>query len=322
MRLTEFIRANLRYVIEVEPGSFIDTVVSKQPLILPNETNADLHTHPYIASVGELQDTLDVMVENNVDLCAITTHGKGDSREFDFWKVKKLIEENSLADILSYQELSYQDLGLAFQVTYKGKTMTFVGAYEMYVHLDGIQGRLDIISLMPERGFENAMKPELSFKESLRINQDYNAIVSVAHPYTIWDSYGPAGLFKFRLGAKDDRKRIAEEMFPQVDVVDLVSTNCAWMIRSDELVERDYLELRGRKPLANSDAHSTRHLTRKEMGRSGNIFVLHDYSTGAELRGQLRGNILSDDFRTYHNHSPSIQFLLAIALNKPAEGYP
>lgn len=313
MKLSEFIKANVKYFIETELGSFIDTVASRQPIISYDETNSDLHTHPYISSVNDLYDTLDVLVKNNVDICAITTHGKGDSREFDFWKVKKLIEK---ANLIS--KLDYDDKKTAFKITHKDKRLTFVGAYEMYVLLKGVKGRIDIVSLMPEKGFEKIAESGLEFEDYMKMNRDYGAIVIGAHPYTIWDPYGPKGFFKFKLATEDDRKRILDNLFSYVDSVDLVSTNCAWMVRSDELLQQDYQG----KPLANSDAHSTNHYTRNEIGRSGNIFRLENHITGDTLREQLRYRIISNSFRTYFNHSPSLQFLQAIVLNKPPKDFP
>lgn len=312
MNPLEFIVANAKYMANTLTGSFRDTVSAKQPRINDDEMIADLHAHPYISSADNLHQTLDILVKNNVDLLALTIHGKGDFREFDFWKVKGLIEKRNLEE-----GLGYVDKGDSFQLNHKGKTLTFIAGYEVYVSVDGIKGRIDIISLMPDKGFEKVIREGLTFEEYLQINKDHDAIVIAAHPYTIWDPYGLNGFFKFRLATGEDRKRIRETVFPKVHGVDLVATNAAWMVRSNELLQQDY----PRKPLANSDAHSPYNYTRKEIGRSGNIFELR-LNNKSNLKYLLRESITLGNFRTYLNYTPPLQFLLAIAFDKPPNGFP
>ena len=313
MQVLQPVMSTLSYLIETEPGSFVDTVPSVQQPIYEGETNSDLHVHPFISSQQDFQLTLEALVKHNFGLCAITTHGKPSPAEQDFWGVKKFFEDDELA-----KHLDYDDLGKAFQVTYQGKTLTFVGAYEMYVLLPGVHGTIDIVSLMPNQGFEHAVEHGLEFEEYLTMNNDYGAIIIGAHPYTIWDPYGPFGLLRFRLATEEDRKRITDNFFPLVVTVDLVSSNCLWMIKSNALLQQDYPG----KPLANSDAHAFDNYTRSEIGRSGNIFELEEYRDGDQLREQLRQKITSNHFTTYHNHSPLFRFLSGIVINQPPEHFP
>ncbi len=321
MKSSELVKAIFRYIKETEPGSFIDTVVSNQPVVSNNKINADLHTHPYISSISDLYDTLDILVKHNVDLCAITVRAKGDNKEFDFRNVKNLIEgKKNLAS-----KLDYGDHGKFFQVNYNDKTLRFVGAYETEVLLDGVNGKLHVVSLMPDLEFEEYTKDGRKLEECIKLSRDYGSIIIGAHPYTIWDPHGPKNIIKFRLATPDERKRINNQLFPVVDAVDLVSSNCLWMIKSSELLQGDLheinkqLEKEGYKIiplLGNSDARARSHYTRNEIGRSGNIFELSEYESDDELRAQLRNKIELNDFEKYFQHTPSLRFLYAVLRNK------
>jgi len=263
-----------------------------------------------------LYKTLNVLVKNNVGLCAITTHGDGSDNQLDFWKVKELIEKSDKAQVLNYE-----DLGLAFNLTYHDKKSTLVGAYEHGVLLSGINGRIDIISLMPDKGFEEEIKDGMNFDDYLKVSRRHNSIICGAHSYTIADPYGPFNFFKFRLASKDDRLRIMDHVFTQVDICDCVSTNCAWMTISNDLLGKDYKRVMKREPWYNSDAHATRRLTRNEIARAANIFILGTYNKGDELREKIREDTLSNQFNTYEGYSPSLQFVLGVALSEPPKRY-
>jgi len=313
MRPSEFILANAKYLADTVPGSILDTVAKKQPEIGEDETIADLHIHPYITSIDDLIDTMRVMKKNNVSLCAITTHGKGDSRERDYWTVRQMVKDDGI---------EHDDLYHAFRIDWQGTKLTFVGAYEMYTEVDGVGGRMDVVALMPDKGFEDSARAGMSFKDYADICDEYEALVIGAHPYTLWDPYGPGGFFRFRLATDDERSAMMESVFPRVLTVDMVASNAAWMVRSNDLLREDFLKCRMQRPLANSDAHSKNSYVRNEIGRAGNIFKLDRHENGADLREQLSNEISAGNFRTYLNYTPTVQFLISIAFDKPPKNFP
>jgi len=313
MKALDFIVANAKYFLTTVPGSLIDTVALKQPATGPRETIADLHVHPYITSIDDLADTMRIMKKNNVSMCAITTHGKGDSRERDYWTVRQMVKDDGI---------DHDDLHHAFRIDWQGTKLTFVGAYEMYTEVEGVKGRVDVVALMPDRGFEERAEPGMSFDDYVDICREYEALVIGAHPYTLWDPYGPGGFFRFRLATDDERSAMMENMFPKVLTVDRVASNAAWMVRSNELLMEDFWNSRMQKPLANSDAHSKNSYVRNEIGRAGNIFRLERHEHGADLRDQLSSEISAGNFRTYLNYTPAVQFLMSIALDKPPNDFP
>ncbi len=291
---------SLKYLIDTEPGSVprFSAVTRRQPLIAKDEYIADLHAHPYISGFDDLIDTFKVMHDNNVELLAITTHGKGDQREHDYWTIKDSLKNSEVGNFFQFE-----DKGKMFSVTFKDKKLSFVGAYEMYVYVPGVKGRVDIVSLMPEQGFEKKIVHGLNLHEYLEINDDHNATVFGAHPYTIWDPHGPNGILRFRLANENERKYIQDHLFPNVDSVDRVSSNCIWMSESDKLLFQDY-----GKTLTNSDAHSKTPYNRREIGRSGNIFKKGRYLTDA-IKGK--------EHRNYHFYTPIFQFATSIAFDNP-----
>lgn len=313
MKPTTFLRRNLEYMAETFSGSFIDTVKNGQPKMNGSEVNADLHVHPYIIDARTLFSTLDIMVRHNVDELAITTHGKGRNIEYDFWTVKEIIERNSVA-----KELKYEDKGIVFNVEYKGEKLSFEGAYEMYVIVPGIEGRVDIVSLMPNKGFEKEVRQGMELKDYIKLNKEYGAIIIGAHPYTIWYPFGPFRCIKFRLASEDDRKRLQDELFPFVDSVDLVATNTFWMTESNRLLQEDY----SGKPLANSDAHSVDNYARNEIGRSGNIFEKEGFAEGEIHRRNRKSAIVNNHFRTYYASMPCLKFFRSIVFHKPYKEFP
>lgn len=313
MNPLDFMISNVKYLIDTVPGSIVDTVTLKQPKIQPDETVADLHVHPYITSVDDLVDTMRIMHKNNVGLCAITTHGKGDSREMDYWTVRQMVKDCGI---------EYEDLMQAFRITWQDRILTFIGAYEMYTKVEGVKGKVDVLSLMPDKGFEDKAKQDMAFIDFWDLNNQYNAMTIGAHPYTLWDPYGPGGFFRFRLATVDEREAMKVDMFPMVMCVDLVASNAAWMVKSNELLAKDFWKSRTQKPLANSDAHAKNSYARNEIGRAGNIFRFRDYEQGIDLRAQLENDINLSEFETYLNHTPSLQFLISIALDNPPEGFP
>ncbi|MBW2964525.1 hypothetical protein KY363_03625 [Candidatus Woesearchaeota archaeon] len=315
MNIAEFMLGNLEYILRTEPGSVLNTVRLKQPRRQQGEKIADLHAHPYITTPYTFFRTLDTMVQNNVDMLAMTTHGNGNKREMDFQAVRNMLGTLS-------PNVRYRDMETAVVVEHGGKELTLVGAYEMYTELKGVRGKLDVLALMPDAGFEEEAKQGMTYQEYAELCREYNGIVVGAHPYTLWDPYGPDGLFRFRLADKDERLAIRAQMFTDAESIDQVSSNAAWMVMSNHRARSDFLKVTGRPCLSNSDAHSNTTWTRNEIGRSGNLISLHEHDTGQELREELRKRIIWGDFRTYTNYTPALQFLMSIALDKPSEDFP
>ena len=141
-------------------GNYLDEAYLKKTPRLPDGIHSDLHVHPYIRDESSLEHTLQVMHNNGLDLLAITAHGTGDEFEFDYLKVKDMIK---VAD--SEERFQMKDRGRSFSLRYQGKEFNFVGAYEMYVYIPGVNGRVDIVSVMPEQGFEQASKEGIQFDE-------------------------------------------------------------------------------------------------------------------------------------------------------------
>ena len=293
-----------KYLMKTEPGSipFLRTVKSQQPKIEKGKYIADLHAHPYISRdtpSEDLSHTMDVMVKNNVRMLAVTTHGKGSPREMDFWDVKEFMIRN---------DIEFEDKGNMLTVEHKGKKLQFISSYEMYVEVPGLNGRLDVLVLLPEKEFREQAEQGMQFSDYVKLSRDNNGIVIAAHPYTIWDAHGPANFFTFRIANEGERKLIQDKVFTHVDSADRVSSNCAWMIHSDELLFDDY-----GVTLTNSDVHAKTKYNRLEIGRAGNVLA-----EGIDLREA----IITRKHENYMNYTPSLQFLISIAFDKPPKGFP
>jgi hypothetical protein len=307
MKLLDFITTNLVYIAGTEPGSILDTVKWRQPEIQQLEMNTDLHAHPRIRSRREFFETLDAMVDHNVEILAITTHEKGVKGEKDFWQVKDLVREMDLP--------GYDDLGLAFNIKHGGKVLTLVGATEVKTRIMPVNGLVDVLALMPDRGLSEHVEQGMPFRRYVERCREYNAICIGAHLYTIHD---PEGVIPFRLATLADKSPIKHQAFIALDGVDCPSSNTGWMLASNRMLTEDYVKRTGRLPLGTSDAHGTSRHTRYEIGRGGTIFQRRRYATGEELRENLRGWIRSGDYRPYCNPTPSLQFVKSIALEQPA----
>jgi len=306
MKKTIAAKQIFKYLIDTFPGSFIDTVSKRQPRIEENEFVADLHCHPNIKSLDDLYHTVGVCKKNNVGLIAIVQHYRGanphDSDEYDYWQVLDLIERNERDLDLEITNIAKDKL--SFEI----EGVKFIGGYEFYGCLDGVDGRLDLVPIMTEKGFKEEIKEGESVEELLKICQGYGAIKIGAHPYTLWSPWGPFNKIPFRLANEDERKNIRDNLFPSVDTVDLVAANTLWMLESNELVRDDY----NGKPLYTSDTHAKSRSARKEIGRAGSIFKSHNLA-GEELREDLREDIEYNRFRHYINYMPFKQFLLSVA---------
>ena len=303
MKETEFMKAMENYLREV--------YLEKTP-DLPAGVHSDLHAHPNIHDEDSLEHTLKVMHENGLNLLSIATHGTGDNAEFDYWKVKDMIKGSD-----AEEKYRMKEKGRTFSLTYKGKEFHFIPAYEMYVYVPGVNGRVDIVSVMPEQGFEKTIEKGLQFDEYKKINDDYQAIVIGAHPFTLWDPF-LFGAIPFRLADKDERKNMKDNFFPQVDSVDMVATNALWMTRSNELVQEYYPG----KPLTNSDVHSKCRFARTQLGISRNIFPDLDFETDSRLYEELLRNIKKGNFQNHLKHLSPMQFTVSFCMGKNPVGFP
>jgi hypothetical protein len=107
-------------------------------------------------------------------------------------------------------------------------------------------------------------------------------------------------------------------VFPEVEAVDLVATNVAWMAHSNDLVRQEYPGT----PLCSSDAHSWGAWERNEIGRSGCGFPELDFSTAQEFRSTLRKVLSQGDFKTHLRYLGPLKFLRSIAFSKPSDEHP
>ena len=313
----DFIVANAKYIWGTEFsglrfGSFRDTLRDRDIAKTENQTTCDLHVHPYITSLDDFLGTVRIMAKNRVNVLAITVHKPDDPKQHDYWKVKDMLSSQASALGIT----GFEDKGLAFSFWFQHSPFIFVPAYETAVHVPGIRGTLDIVALMPDEGFAENIQPSPMLDEHLTLCRSYGAITVGTHPYTIHDPYGPAGFFKFRYAKPGERRRIQRAVFPQVNTIDQVASNCAWMVHSNEQAFSDYSREQQRLPLSNSDAHSTSSWTRNEIGRAANLFWLNEFREGSELRDQFREAIRDSDFKTFLEYTPSLQFLHGVAFSK------
>ena len=303
---SSFVATNMRYIKEAYFGAV-------NPKINSTRLKADLHAHPYANNMDRVTNTLDVMIENNVSLLAITVHGMGNSEEKDFWSVKDMI-------FSKYNPADLEDMDTVLRINYKEKQLYLMPAYEDYCILDGLKGRLDLVIIAPEKDFLSEASKREDFESKMRIARKYKGIVIAAHPYTIWDPHGPKGVIKFRLASPSERRLIRCKVFPRVDCADLVATNCAWMIKSNELLKSEYPQ----KPICSSDTHAVNRWIRKEIGKSGCILSndISQMQDGSAIRAYLKQQIISGNFETYLSYLGPIKFILSIALSSPSNKHP
>ncbi len=312
MNPINFVQGLLHYSVDMIPNVLpVNSVRSRQLEKPEGYINASLHTHPMIYNCDDADMLFRNMARNDVDLCAIVKHGAEKDVNLSFWGARARIKCNPiLADHLSLDEFDEEDP--MFRVSYQDKLLTLVPGYEISVRMGGVRGMVDMISLMPDHGFEKdpRVKPGMDFNDFMKANEDYNGISVGAHPYTIHGK-----LMKFRFANADERRFIQSLVFNAADVVDCVSDNVAWMAYADRLVAKDYIKKMGRKPLCNDDAHATGPYTSREIGRSGNLFKMQMIQSGDMLRESLKKKILADDFLTYHHYTTPLRFLSGVAFN-------
>ncbi|MCK5321858.1 MAG: hypothetical protein KAJ47_01215 [Candidatus Aenigmarchaeota archaeon] len=303
MKFSDYITGSIEYIIK-----YLRSV--KPPKIGNDEIVADLHAHHTINSTIDLYKLFDSMIKHNVDLIAITRHITAPYKNYrkneDFWYIKDLIKKEN-----SSMELGYKDLGIAFRIIYKNKLLTFVGSYEVEIILDKHPHfRHHMLTLMPDKGFEDHVKYGMDFKDYIELSRRYNAIIIAAHPYTVHDHSATNRFLRFMIPPEEYRKQINDAIFTVVDSVDCTAANIGWLIRSNELVKNNF---RG-KPLSTSDTHSD-----DFIGCSGTIFKLVSYSDGNGLRSELRKSITSNDFTTYDGTICPFYIWRKVILHLPKE---
>ncbi len=303
---SSFLSASLRYLVQVYCRK-------SRAVASPNGLKADLHAHPYITNTRTLMHTLDTMCRNNVSLLAITVHGTTNAREMDYWAVRDMI-------LSEFKRPAVMDMGGVLRVSYRGSELYLVPAYEDYCVLDGVEGQLDLVVLCPERSFSFQECKERDFDDRVAFARQHKGIVIAAHPYTIWDPHGPGGFIKFRLATPTERRVIRAKVFPNVDSVDLVATNCAWMMKSNELLRREYPGT----AVCSSDTHAVNRWVRREVGSSGCVLAptltrARDEST---FRDCLRSQISLGEFKSYLSYLGPVKFFISIALSRPTANYP
>lgn len=307
--LSSFVTTNLRYLKEAYFGS-VNTKIHSDGL------KADLHVHPCITNLSSLKYTLDVMVRNRCSLLALTVHDSSNSKEKDFWQIKEWLYHN--AKDCDIEE--FEDMNVVLKLYYRRKNLYLIPAYENYCVLEGLGGKLDLVIIGAEQQFISQFKKKEDFESKVKVARKYGGIVIASHPYTIWDPHGPKNFIKFRLATPSERRIIRSNVFPNVDCVDLVATNCAWMIKSNELVLNEY----SKKPLCCSDAHAINKSVRREIGKSGCIFknefeIIKD---GIKIREYIREQIISGEFITFLSYLRPIKFVRSIALFSPSNKHP
>ena len=163
---------------------------------------------------------------------------------------------------------------------------------------------MDLISLMPDLGFIDAVEEGKSVQELVNVSWNCGAITIGSHVFTLWDPWC-VGKIPFRLADEDERKRIFDEFC--TDRVDCVASNAFWMRESNELVKKRYIH-----PLWTSDTHSKTKRMRMEIGRAGTIFKRDIFNYN--LREALDTEILFSYYKTYEGYMPALQFVRSIAL--------
>ncbi len=297
MKIGQFLKNCLEYFLTTEPGSIINT--NKLVSLNKGEVYADLHAHPKVKNFEDLLFLLDVMDNKNLRICGAIEHL--DTHEDNFQAIKYLAEKYGFL---------VEEKENILKIRKNTRDFFFIQGLEIRYKMPGIEGACDLVCLAPEKGFRRYAKENLSFNELIKICKDYDAITIATHPYTIYDPYGPRGIFRFRLANEEERKIIANEVFPKVDTIDLVATNCAWMIESNKLAARDYEKFG--KPLASSDAHCVSKFTTKELGRAGVIFKITPHLE--TLKKYIKNEIENNNFKIQLDYTPSLQFFRGVVL--------
>jgi hypothetical protein len=126
------------------------------------------------------------------------------------------------------------------------------------------------------------------------------------------------GFFKFRLATPKERRFLREKVFPKVDGVDLVATNCAWMTRSNDLLLEEFRGV----PLCSSDAHSVTRFVRRELGKTFSVFPLIESADGPQFIEALRVHIRENRTEPHLSYLGPYKFLRSIAFAKPSPDFP
>jgi len=296
MKATDFFLNNWRYLGSLLHGR-------RFPPREPGVYRADLHAHPFIRSTFCVRHLLRVLRRRQIDLLGLTSHGPGGPKERDFEVVKEMCRGRR------WGGLTPEDAGLCLRWRGPEERRVIIGAYENYCRIPGVRGYVDFLALMPDPSYWDRVEQLMPFDEILGLARECRAIAILTHPFTRWN---PGEFLRFGMPDEDERLRLQETVFPKVDGVDEVATNCAWMVLSDRVLRESYPG----RTLCNSDSHARilRRFTRRTIGLAGNLFRLDLELPGEELREQLRRKIRAGDFETYYNYMTPAQFLLSVVI--------
>lgn len=278
---------------------------------------ADLHAHPQIRHMGDFMSTYYNCDCNRVDLLAITTHLWSDDC-MDYWSLKRIVE------LTGTSELYFADKGLMFEVSSKpkgrmleGRTVKFAPAYECEVQVPGVKGKSHIVVAMPDRGFAEAARDGMPLDELVDAAKHYQGMLIGAHPFTLVDPWKVPVLginIPFRLANKHDIAALKEELFPHLDCCDVVSSNCYWMTRSNDLLKKHY----NGPMIACSDTHGVTNKTRGEIGRAGTVFYGNVLSAkGEDTRLCIKVKVDLKKFETYFAYTGNLQFYRSLVRKYP-----
>ncbi len=273
---------------------------------------ADLHAHPFVKDAAGARHLLQVLQGNRVALMAYTAHGEGGARELDYEAWKGLMKRRLPSHVV-------KDMGPVVRVKSSHREHLIVSGYEEYCEVPGVQGRLCLVLLACDADVKKHFSGTRPFREWLSLARDHGGLVIASHPYTLWAPWGPRGMIPFRLATARERAILRREVFPRVDGVDLVATNVAWMIRSNDLLERDYPG----RPLCTSDTHGLTPALRRAIGTSGCLFPsCNRIESASAFRETLRDRLRKGDFGTYLRYLGPLAFARSIALGSPSQRHP
>lgn len=242
---------------------------------------------------------------------ALTVHWPGSRLERDYWAVKSMA-----AEILG--PLDFRDAGPFFKWSWKGLQFAVTSGYECYCRLPGVAGRLCLIVIGADsewRGFTHA---DMNFRDHVALADRYKAILIASHPYTLWAPHGPMGVLRYRLADVSERAVLKQKVFPMVDCIDMVASNIAWMVASNELAAAEF----GRRPLANSDIHAVTCAIGRKIGRTYNAFEGISFENADAFRDSLRENIRAGTFTSRLQYMGPIDFVRGVALASYSDHHP
>lgn len=274
----------------MEPGNDLaklDSLLSpaKHPFESSGTLRCDLHARPFIKCEDDFLDVLDAMVQNNIDLVAITTSGKGREDELSYHEIKHAIRYEH-----AEEAFRYEDRGEYFFVTHRRKRLAITGAYPTMVSLEDVGGLFMLLSVMPEEGFWGLVSDGMPFGKYIEIARLCDAIVIASQPYAITE--GNLRKPKFVLAGVEGRDKICKSVFPKVDCLELIDPAYCFSSESDVRASRDFR----RKPMQSSGLYAKSKYERVKIGYSGTVFSPDCWFMPRE---QIRYMLNTGEFTTY-----------------------